>query len=67
MKITLIDDIKNCWKYSSFQIAMLLIIMEGINRFLSGTPQNWQEWTQLVLVILLPFFRLVKQNVGTKQ
>lgn len=63
MKLTLIDNWRNCWKLASFQIAVLLIAIEGLQAVTQIMPGEIANYVSTTLLALIPLARLVKQNV----
>ena len=64
--LTLIDNWKKCYKLASFQIAMLLIILEGTQAFYMFMPDDIANPIRAILVTLLPVVRLIKSQVKDK-
>ena len=61
--LSLIDNWKSCYKLASFQIAMALIILEGIQAFYMFMPDDIANPIRALLVTLLPVVRLIKSQV----
>jgi hypothetical protein len=64
--MTLIDNWKTCYKLASVQIAMALIILEGLQAFYVFMPDDIANPIRAVLVTLLPVVRLIKSQVKDK-
>jgi hypothetical protein len=62
-KVTLISNWKTCYKLPSFQIAVALIILEGMQAFYVFMPDDIANPIRAVLVTLLPVVRLIKSQV----
>ncbi|CAM0104310.1 holin [Vibrio phage 159E36-2a] len=58
----LVDNWKQCWKMTSFQLAMIVIVLEWGTNLVNGIPDNPQAWTQSIVVLILPIARLWKQT-----
>ncbi len=58
----LVDNWKQCWKMTSFQLAMLVIVLEWGTNILNGMPDNPNAWVQSIVVLVLPVARLWKQT-----
>lgn len=58
----LVDNWKQCWKMTSFQLAMLVIVLEWSTNILNGMPDNPNAWIQSIVVLVLPIARLWKQT-----
>lgn len=58
----LVDNWKQCWKMTSFQLAMLVIVLEWGTNILNGMPDNPNAWIQSIVVLVLPVARLWKQT-----
>lgn len=58
----LVDNWKQCWKMTSFQLAMLVIVLEWGTNILNGMPDNPNAWIQSIAVLVLPVARLWKQT-----
>ena len=65
-KLSLIDNWRNCYKLASFQIAMVLIILEGVQAFYVFMPEDVANPIRAILVIALPVVRLIKSNTKDK-
>ena len=67
MNLTLIENWKSCYKLASFQIAMVLIVLEGVQAFYVFMPDDIVNPIRAILVTLLPVVRLLKQSVKDKK
>lgn len=64
--LTLIDNWKRCYKLASFQIAMALILLEGLQAFYVFMPDDIANPIRALLVTILPVARLIKSQVKDK-
>ena len=62
-KLTLIDNWKKCYKLASFQIAMILIILEGLQAFYVFMPDSVSNLISAVLMTAIPLARIIKSQV----
>lgn len=65
-KLTLIDNWKSCYKLASFQIAMLLIVLESIQYAYVFMPEGVAEPVRFILAMAIPAARLIKQKTKDK-
>lgn len=61
-KLTLIGDVKEIVKIPSFQIAVILALLEGV-QYCLDTPLTLASGLQGVLVVALPIVRILKREV----
>jgi hypothetical protein len=64
--LTLIENWKECYKLASFQIAVVLIMLEGLQAMYVFMPDSLADPVRAVLVTLLPIVRLIKSKVKDK-
>jgi hypothetical protein len=62
MKVKLIDDWKDSWKFLSIQLAAALALLDTAYEYLpavqSYLPEGWVKWIALAIIV----GRVVKQN-----
>uniref|UniRef100_A0AAU8GSY1 Holin n=1 Tax=Pseudomonas phage PAKlein3 TaxID=3230132 RepID=A0AAU8GSY1_9VIRU len=55
MKVPLIDNWKQCWRYLSVQLAALLALLDVAYDYLpalhSYLPEGWVRWAALVIIL----------------
>lgn len=60
----LIENWKDCWKMASFQIAVVLIILEFVQVMMNGLPTEPTGYVNAALLLVLPLARLLQQNIA---
>ncbi len=63
MMIALVPEWKRCLKMASFQIALILIILESLQAVVEFMPPDIAQVVRSVLIAALPVARLIKQNI----
>ncbi len=63
MKLTLIDNWKQCWKLATFQISMLLILLETSNAWIGYLPAEYADVIRNLLIVAIPLARNFKLRV----
>ena len=62
IKLKLIDNWRNCWQFSSVQIAAALAILDASYEYLpaiqSYVPEGWVKWAALSIIVA----RIIKQS-----
>lgn len=58
----LINNWKECWKMTSFQLSLLVIVLEWGTHIANGLPETPVGWAQAIGVLVLPIARLWKQT-----
>ncbi|AFE86222.1 hypothetical protein [Salinivibrio phage CW02] len=58
----LIENWKECWKMTSFQLSLLVITLQWGQNLLVEMPQTPQEWTLSLSLLVLPLARVWKQT-----
>ncbi len=62
MKVKLIDDWKDSWKFLSIQLAAALALLDTAYEYLpavqSYLPEGWVKWIALAIIV----GRVIKQN-----
>lgn len=62
MKVKLIDDWKDSWKFLSVQLAAALALLDTAYEYLPAVqtylPEGWVKWIALAIII----GRVIKQN-----
>lgn len=62
MKVKLIDDWKDSWKFLSVQLAAALALLDTAYEYLPAVqtylPEGWVKWLALAIIV----GRIVKQN-----
>lgn len=58
----LIDNWKECWKMTSFQLSLLVIALQWGQNLLVEMPETTQEWSLSFSLLVLPLARLWKQT-----
>ncbi len=59
-KLTLIDNVKDIWKFATFQISVLIMALESLQAFTGMMPDNVANTITSLLVFALPFARAIK-------
>lgn len=65
--MSLIPEWKRCLKMASFQIALILIVLETAQALVDLMPPDIAQVVRGILIAALPIARLMKQNVKDKQ
>ena len=60
--IKLIPEWKRCLKMASFQIALILIILESLQAMVEFMPPDIAQVVRSILIAALPVARLMQQN-----
>lgn len=64
MKVELIDDWKESWKFLSVQLAAALALLDTAYEYLPAVqaylPEGWVKWLALAVIA----GRIIKQNGG---
>ena len=58
----LVDNWKKCWRMASFQLAVLITVLEVVNVYVESMPDEYANMIRPVLLLALPIARLVKQT-----
>lgn len=62
MKVKLIDDWKDSWKFLSVQLAAALALLDTAYEYLPAVqtylPEGWVKWIALAIIV----GRVIKQN-----
>lgn len=62
MKVKLIDDWKDSWKFLSVQLAAALALLDTAYEYLPAVqtylPEGWVKWLALAIIV----GRVIKQN-----
>lgn len=62
MKVKLIDDWKDSWKFLSVQLAAALALLDTAYEYLPAVqtylPEGWVKWLALAIIV----GRIIKQN-----
>lgn len=62
MKVKLIDDWKDSWKFLSVQLATALALLDTAYEYLPAVqtylPEGWVKWIALAIIV----GRVIKQN-----
>lgn len=62
MKVKLIDDWKDSWKFLSVQLAAALALLDTAYEYLPAVqtylPEGWVRWIALAIIV----GRVIKQN-----
>lgn len=62
MKVKLIDDWKDSWKFLSVQLAAALALLDTAYEYLPAVqtylPEGWVKWIALAIIV----GRIIKQN-----
>lgn len=62
MKIGLVDDWKDSWKFLSVQLAAALALLDTAYEYLPAVqmylPEGWVKWLALAIIV----GRVIKQN-----
>ena len=62
MKVELIDDWKDSWKFLSVQLAAALALLDTAYEYLPAVqtylPEGWVKWLALAIIV----GRIIKQN-----
>ena len=62
MKVKLIDDWKDAWKFLSVQLAAALALLDTAYEYLPAVqtylPEGWVKWIALAIIV----GRIIKQN-----
>ena len=61
--IALIPEWKRCLKMASFQIALILIVLESLQAMVDFMPPDVAQVVRGILITALPVARLIKQNI----
>lgn len=64
MKVKLVDDWKDSWKFLSVQLAAALALLDTAYEYLPAAqtylPEGWVKWLALAIIV----GRVIKQNGG---
>lgn len=53
---------KQCWKLTSFQLAMVVLVLEWTNNLFVSMPTDFEGWAKSLVILTLPIARLVQQT-----
>lgn len=65
-KLTLIDNWKSCYKLASFQIALIIIVLNTLQSMTSLMSPEIAQWLNITLPGVLMIARNFKQHVKDK-
>ena len=62
-KLSLIGKVSEIVKIPSVQIAIVLVVLEGVKAITESNPSSFVEYLQSALLVVLPVVRILKREV----
>lgn len=60
--MSLIANWKEAWKMTSFQLSIILIVLETVNAMLASMPEEYASYLRPFLLATIPIARVWKQT-----